>query len=200
MEGWQMSKFAYQEILKNLRQLSEKEDVTGNGKRILCNNLEKLEKYTDRLSRIDQQEALSRPFSQGIIKHREGQKKKQLAYVETVHYIDRLNEAFGYTWNWEIISENVTEHEAYCKGRLTVEIEGQTVIKEAYGGKDMTMVDTYDKQTRQVTGKKPFSIADDLKSASSDALKKASSLLGIGLHLYKGNGTVTRPAPVASRQ
>ena len=193
MEGKQMSKFQYQEILKNLSQLSEKEDVTGNGKRILCNNLEKLEKYTDRLSRIDQQEALSRPFTQELIKYREGQKKKQLAYVETVNYVERLNEAFDYKWNWEIISENVTEYEAYCKGRLTVEIDGQVVIKEAYGGKDLTMVDTYDKQTRQVTGKKPFSIADDLKSASSDALKKASSSLGIGLHLYKGNGTVNRP-------
>ncbi len=193
-----MSKFQYQEILKNLRQLSEKEDVTGNGKRILCNNLEKLEKYTDRLSRIDHQEALSRPFTQELIKHREGQKKKQLAYVETVHYIDRLNEVFGYTWNWEIISENVTEYEAYCKGRLTVDIDGQTVIKEAYGGKDLTIVDVYDKQTRQVTGKKPFSIADDLKSASSDALKKASSLLGIGLHLYKGSGNNGRPVPGAT--
>ena len=62
------------------------------------------------------------------------------------------------------------------------------MIKEAYGGKDLTVVDVWDKNTRQVTGKKPFSIADDLKSASSDALKKACSLLGIGGHLYKPAG------------
>ncbi len=132
---------------------------------------------------------LERPFQKELIRYREGQKKKQLAYVETVNYIERLNEAFGYKWNWEIISETVTEYEAYCKGKLTVKIDGETVIKEAYGGKDLTIIDTYDKQTRQVIGKKPFSIADDLKSASSDALKKACSLLGIGLHLYKDKNT-----------
>jgi len=138
---------------------------------------------------------LERPFQQGFIRYREGQKKKQLAYVETVHYIDRLNEAFGYAWNWEIVSENITETEVYCRGKLTVEIDGKIIVKEAYGGKDLTIVDVWDKNTRQVIGKKPFSIADDLKSAGSDALKKACSLLGIGLHLYKktepagGNGS-----------
>ena len=184
-----MGKFQYQEILKNLRTFSEREDLDSNQKRILCNNLEKLDNYSNKLERVDLQEALSKPFTQELIKHRQGQGKKQLAYVETVHYIDRLNEVFISKWNWEIISENVTDYEAYCKGRLTVEIDGVTVVKEAYGGKDITMVDIYDKQTRQVIGRKPFSIADDLKSAGSDAIKKASSLLGIGLHLYRGNGT-----------
>ena len=142
------------------------------------------------------QAILSRPFPQEIIRYREGQKKRMLAYVETVHYIDRLNEAFSYQWNWEILSEHITDTEVYCRGRLTVVIGGRTVMKEAYGGKDLTVVDIYDKQTRQVNGKKPFSIADDLKSASSDALKKACSLLGIGLHLYKsaqGNSNNTTP-------
>jgi hypothetical protein len=76
-------------------------------------------------------------------------------------------------------------------GRLTVEINGKTVIKEAFGGKDLTIVDVWDKNTRQVIGKKPFSIADDLKSASSDALKKAASLLSIGGHLYKPAGNTS---------
>jgi hypothetical protein len=144
------------------------------------------------------QEELSKPFPQELIKHREGQKKKQFAYVETVNYVERLNEAFFYKWNWEIVLEQVTEYEAYCKGRLTVEIDGKTVVKEAYGGKDITMIDIYDKpniqdrRTWRVIGRKPFSIADDLKSAGSDALKKACSLLGIGLHLYK-----TRPVTQA---
>ncbi len=142
---------------------------------------------------------LERPFPKELIRYREGQKKKQLAYVETVNYIERLNEAFNYNWNWEIILETITDTEVYCRGKLTVEIDGKIVIKEAYGGKDLTIVDVYDKSTRQVIGKKPFSIADDLKSAGSDALKKACSLLGIGLHLYKdkttsgGNGKSYNP-------
>jgi hypothetical protein len=138
---------------------------------------------------------LDRPFPKEMIKYREGQKGKQLAYVETVNYVERLNEAFSHQWTWKIVSESITETEVYCKGRLTMEIDGKTVTKEAYGGKDIMMVDIWDKVTRKPIGKKPFSIADDLKSAGSDAIKKACSLLGIGLHLYKketpagGNGS-----------
>ena len=46
------------------------------------------------------------------------------------------------------------------------------------------------------------SIADDLKAAATDALKKASSLLGVGLHLYgeptdttSGRNGRSSPAP-----
>ena len=58
------------------------------------------------------------------------------------------------------------------------------------------MVDIYDKVTTKVTGKKALSIADDLKSASSDALKKAASLLGIGLHLYISQQKPSYPSSV----
>jgi len=130
------------------------------------------------------QAILTRPFPVELIKYRKGFNNKQLAYVETVHYINRLNEAFNYQWDWQIINYTVTDDQVYCQGRLSVVINGKLINKESFGGKDITMVDVYDKVTRKATGRKALSIADDLKSASSDALKKAASLLGIGLHLY----------------
>ena len=38
-----------------------------------------------------------------------------------------------------------------------------------------------------------ISLADDLKSAATDALKKAATLLGVGLHLYNDKGGDNRP-------
>jgi len=140
------------------------------------------------------QAILTRPFQQELIKYRRGFNNKQLAYVETIHYINRLNEAFNYQWDWQVINYTVTDDQVYCQGRLTVEINGKLINKESFGGKDITMVDVYDKVTRQITGKKALSIADDLKSASSDALKKAASLLGIGLHLYMSQQVPQKPA------
>jgi hypothetical protein len=34
-----------------------------------------------------------------------------------------------------------------------------------------------------------ISLADDLKAAATDALKKAATLLGVGLHLYNGDSS-----------
>lgn len=177
----------------NLNMKKEEINMNSNQNNPINNNINNMSAEENT---VDIQTILSRQFPQEIIRYREGQKKKQLAYVETAHYIDRLNEAFNFQWNWEILSEHITDTEVYCRGKLTVVIDGKTVIKEAYGGKDLTIVDVWEKQTRQITGKKPFSIADDLKSASSDALKKACSLLGIGSHLYKsaqGNISATDP-------
>lgn len=54
-----MSKFQYQEILKNLRTFSEREDLDSNQKRILCNNIEKLDTYSSRMEKLDQQNILT---------------------------------------------------------------------------------------------------------------------------------------------
>jgi hypothetical protein len=69
-------------------------------------------------------------------------------------------------------------------GRLTA---GE-VVKMAFGGSTIT--------TNSTTGE-VVSIADDLKAAATDALKKAASMLGVGLHLYQDNGDKheDHPAP-----
>ena len=74
------------------------------------------------------------------------------------------------------------------------------IIKMAFGGSSIT----------RDRGNKPVSIADDLKSAGSDALKKAASLLGVGLELYGAappkqltaqeentSGSVAAPSPTS---
>ena len=54
-------------------------------------------------------------------------------------------------------------------------------VKQAFGGSDIT---------RSRDGGNSISVADDLKSAATDALKKCATLFGVALHLY-GDGTTT---------
>lgn len=115
------------------------------------------------------QEILTKKFPEEQVRYRPGKGGKQISYVETYTVIERLNEAFKSRWSWEILFTNTSDKNIYCKGRLTVNINGEIIIKESFGSKDSPTAN----------------IGDDLKAASSDALKKAASLLGIGLYFYK---------------
>lgn len=130
---------------------------------------------------ITLQKILTKEFPKEQVRYRPGRGGKQISYVETYSIIERLNEAFQSRWSWEIQFSNITDKHIYCKGRLTVTIDGEIIIKESFGSKDST------------TG----STGDDLKAASSDALKKAASLLGIGLYFYKDKmpGSHEKPDP-----
>jgi len=104
-------------------------------------------------------EILTRPFPPELVRHRPGQNGRQLAYVETHAVIARLNEGCE-SWSFEVLEHQVLDTEVIVLGRLTAD----GVIKCAFGGSAITI----DKNGEVV------SIADDLKSAASDALKKAS--------------------------
>ncbi len=111
---------------------------------------------------------LTRPFPAELVKQREGQGGKMLSYLETHSVIARLNEGCD-AWSFEIVEHQILEDEVVVVAKLTAD----GVIKTAFGGSRITR-----------DRGKPVSIADDLKAAGSDALKKAASLLGVGLELY----------------
>jgi hypothetical protein len=131
-------------------------------------------------------EILERQFPKEQIKHRKGSYGKMLSYVPAVLVVDRLNEAFNYKWNWQIVSHEINNRQIICIGRLTVKIDGETIIKEAFGSKQIE----FNKGTETPVN----DTGDDLKAACSDALKKAASLLGIGLHLYRDKPQVKATA------
>ena len=114
-------------------------------------------------------DVLTRPFPPELIKQRQGQGGKVLSYVETHAVIARLNEGLD-AWSFEIVRHEVLEEEVIVVGKLNAE----GIIKMAFGGSAIT---------RDRDGR-PVSVADDLKSAASDALKKTASLLGVALELY----------------
>lgn len=118
------------------------------------------------------------------IKHRMGRGNMVFDYVETGYIIDRLNKIFNYMWSFEVkekqINQSVTQ--VAILGRLTGYIVipanppiVQAIVKEQWGGSDI--------KKSQTTGS-PLDIGDDYKAASSDALKKCASMLGIAADIY----------------
>jgi len=116
---------------------------------------------------------LEKPFEPSQIKQRQGNFGHILDYVEGHVVTSRLNEAFEGNWTFEIVKYRVLKDtdEVLVLGKLTAE----GVTKMAFGSKEIER----SKDTKAI-----ISLGDDLKAASTDALKKAASLLGVGLYLY----------------
>lgn|GEM_PF-641778 len=131
-------------------------------------------------------DVLTRPFDPSQVKQREGRGGKMLDYLETHAVITRLNEAFAGAWSFEVVEHHILDNEVFVRGRLTA--VGQT--KEQFGGTEIT---------RTKDDGKALCLADDLKSAGSDALKKCATLFGVGLELYAKDGPA-RAEPEASEK
>lgn len=150
--------------------------------------------------------SITAPIPEYVIQQREAGRGTTLDYLSGATVIDILNNTFGHLgWSVEFTKEWVQESVPYfnkyskekekvryngqegnwenqnpivfVKCRLTVHLErpdGQlySVYKEAYGSKAVI-----GKQSEQDS---------TFKSAQTDALKKAASLFGIGLELYRG--------------
>lgn len=124
---------------------------------------------------------LEKLFEPSQIKQRQGNFGHILDYVEGHVVTSRLNDAFEGNWSFEIVRYRILKetNEVIVLGKLIAE----NVTKMAFGSKEMAT----NKDTKAI-----ISLGDDLKAASTDALKKAASLLGVGLYLYsefRSNGT-----------
>lgn len=117
-------------------------------------------------------EILERPFEPEQIKQRKGTYGSTIDYVETHAVIQRLNDAFDAEWSFEILSHEQQAGEMVVLGKLTA----GGISKCQFGSSRIST----SKQGEVI------SIGDDLKAASSDALKKTATLFGVGLHLYGG--------------
>jgi hypothetical protein len=116
-------------------------------------------------------ELLARPFGPEQIKQRQGSFGQTLDYVSGYTVIERLNEAFESLWSFEIVQHEIQQDEVIVIGKLTAE----GIVKTQFGSSGITRA----KETGDI-----ISLADDLKSATTDSLKKCSTLFGVGLHLY----------------
>lgn len=129
-------------------------------------------------------DVLTRAFLPEQIKQRQGQGGKTLSYVEAHSVIARLNEGCD-AWSLELVEHQILDEEVVVVAKLTAD----GIVKMAFGGSSITR----DREGR------PVSIADDLKSAGSDALKKAASLLGVALELYGASPADAAPSPRSNR-
>ncbi len=119
---------------------------------------------------------LEKPFDQNQIKQREGHFGKMLDYIEGHAVIQRLNDAFEADWSFTIIRHEILKEtdEVIVLG----ELKAGNVVKMQFGSSRITRA----RESGDI-----ISLADDLKAAATDAVKKAATLLGVGLHLYRND-------------
>jgi len=115
---------------------------------------------------------LIHPFRDNQVKQRQGPRGKVLDYIETHNVIARLNASLAGDWSFDIVEHQRLGDEVVVLGRLTV-FADQPLVKTAFG-----------------SSRADGAPGDDLKAAASDALKKAATLLGVGLHLYDHDATI----------
>jgi len=96
-------------------------------------------------------------------------------YVPGWWFVQQLNALFGYFWDFEIIDQAIGENQCWVRGKLTIKDPktGLTVTKTAFGGSKLKSKEN-----------QAIDIGDDLKTAATDSLKKAATLLGIASDIY----------------
>ena len=123
------------------------------------------------------QEKLSKKFHKKLIKRRKMPGGKQADYVEGSSVIRRLNECFGTEWSFEVKEHKMVESQIIVLGRLLYPKEdGSLGWKEQWGGSEVMRF----RESKQIVN-----LGNDIKAATTDALKKCATLAGIALHLYE---------------
>ena len=141
---------------------------------------------------------LSKKLDSNLIKTRTqygGGGKSSLSYISANTCIDLLNKAFGHNWSMRIVDrwmEQGVQHPfvekdgkkpvaqgptAWCIVELSVDFMDEngnvrTITKSAFG-------------SQSITGNQSVQSTNGYKGAQSDALKKAATLFGVALELYR---------------
>jgi hypothetical protein len=121
--------------------------------------------------------ALLNPFAESELKKRQGPGGMVFTYVDARAVAQRLTDAVGIE-NWSFVVDVADLARSVVKGTLTVNIGDKTVTHSDYG---------YPNSDRD---------PEALKSAASDALRRAAVQLGVARDLYSPE---RQPAPMAQR-
>lgn len=134
----------------------------------------------DSLLNERQTELLWRATPAKHIQQREGRGGQTFDYV-SIQYVEMyLNAMTGHDWDFKIKEWKVLESQILVLGSLTMRFGGKKadraeVTKEQFGSGEVK----YKKGTKDMVD-----LADDLKAAASDALKKCASLFGVAWDVY----------------
>lgn len=96
----------------------------------------------------------------------------------SVSYVQRvLDYCFGFNWDFQIVEHGREADHVWVRGRLTVKSPdgARSITKEQFGRSEVK----YQKNSKVM-----LDYGNDLKAASSDALKKCASMLGIARDIY----------------
>jgi hypothetical protein len=124
----------------------------------------------------DVYERLAQPFDTTFKDVRGG---VELEYITGEQAVSRLNEVLGVAgWSVRVLEHGYNQEadEIWVLAELTATLEGTAVVRQQFGSQ---------KVRRSRTTDSPLDIGFDLKGATTDALKKCASLVGVGLYLSR---------------
>ena len=109
-------------------------------------------------------------------------------FVTGVYVKKVLNLIFGWDWDFEVVEYkyDLEISQVIVLGKLTFRSNGNTVVKMQFGTKDITFKNDYI-EGKKVKTKNPLDLGNDLKAATTSALKKCASELGIASDVYAPN-------------
>lgn len=104
--------------------------------------------------------------------------KKYLSSIKSIYVTERLNEVFG-VGSWKLFTEYIEKVDKMVVVKVTFRIPEYNIDYECFGGNDNT------------------DLGDAYKGATTDALTKIASWLGIGREVFKGEAgkTLQRTTP-----
>lgn len=127
----------------------------------------------------EQKEALDRRLpDEAVSQH---PTKKFLSSIKSIYVTERLNEVFG-VGSWRVETEIVERSERMVVIKLRFSIPEYGIYYECFGGNDNA------------------DLGDACKGATTDALTKVCSWLGIGAEVFKGRQTGAGAPPQSSVQ
>ncbi len=105
--------------------------------------------------------------------------KSYLSSIKAIYVIDRLNEVFG-VGGWTINVDVVNDKTAMIVVKVILKVPEYGIYYESFGGND-----------NGGEANKNFDLGDAYKGATTDAITKIGSYLGIGMDVFKG---IQKPA------
>jgi hypothetical protein len=113
-------------------------------------------------------------------------------YLTGEQVVSRLNDVLTVAgWSFRVLRHDIHAEadEVWALGELVADIDGHVVTRQQFGSQ---------KIKRSRSSGTPLDLGFDLKGATTDALKKCATLLGVGLYLSEKNGGIPqRTTPVA---
>jgi len=109
--------------------------------------------------------------------------KTYLSSIKAVYVTERFNEVFGVgKWTIKVQPEHANFETGMIVVKVIFEVPELGIYYESYGGNDNGGVNN-----------KNFDLGDAYKGASTDAITKIGSYLGVGIDVFKGKHDTKSP-------
>lgn len=107
------------------------------------------------------------------------------SYVTGTYVKKVLNLMFGWDWDFEVVEYkyDLEIAQVFVLGKLTCRTNGNTIVKMQFGTKDIMFKNDW-VDGKKIKTKFPLDLGNDLKAATTSALKKCASEIGIASDVY----------------